>query len=431
MTNNNKKNINKRNFFSGFYKLSTEERLAKIRKFNPNITEEDISLFLKTGPLDLSTINRMIENAIGILPVPLGLGVNFLINNKLYAVPMAIEEPSVIAAASSAAKLTLETGGFQTSSTAQLMYGQIQIVDIANPKNAVKKILEHKEKIIEIANANHPTLVSHGGGARDLRTRILETKSGEMVICEIIADCQDAMGANTMSAMAEETAPLIEELTKGRVLLRILSNFSDQRLASASCIVKKEALGGEQVVDDIITANAFAENDPYRAATHNKGIMNGISAVVQATGNDTRAIEAGIHAYAARNGQYSSLTSWLKNTNGDLEGKLIVPLALGTIGGATKSNPIAKVALKILNVKHASDLAQIIAAVGLAQNLGALRALVTAGIINGHMKLHAKNVAISAGAKGSSIDQIAQKMIQEENVKFSRAKELLSELKLE
>ena len=414
--------------FSGFYKKTSEERLKILKEFNPNLTQDDISLLLTTGSLELTDVNRMIENAIGVIPVPIGLGVNFVINSKLYVVPMAIEEPSVVAAASSAAKLTLSTGGFQTSSTDQIMIGQIQILDLVQPEKAQTVLLANKEQILEVANANHPTLLERGGGARDLRVKIIETRVGKMVICEILADCQDAMGANTMSAMAEETAPLIEELTGGRVLLRILSNLSDLRLARASCSIPKEALGGEQIVDNIVAACAFAEADPYRATTHNKGVMNGVSAVILATANDTRAIESGAHAYAARDGRYGSLTKWEKNEQVDLVGFIELPLAVGIVGGATKTNPIAQIALKILGINSAAELAQIAAAVGLAQNLGALRALSTTGIIKGHMNLHAKNVAISAGAKGNLIEKISEIMIKESNVKFSRAKEILKEL---
>lgn len=415
--------------FKGFYKLTSEERLNIIKKINPNLSNEDCLLLLKTGSLELDTVNRMVENAIGAISIPLGLGVNFLINGKVYAIPMAIEEPSVIAAASSSAKLTLSTGGFQTSATDQIMISQIQILDLENLSEAESLILKNKDTIIDIANANHPTLVSRGGGARDLKIKAIQTRVGSMLICELFVDCCDAMGANVVSAMAEEVTPFIEDLTKGRVLLRILSNLSDKRMAKASCIISAEKLGGEKVVDNIVAACAFAESDPYRATTHNKGIMNGISAVILATGNDTRAIEAGAHAYASKNGIYTSLTKWWKNEDGDLEGSLELPLAVGIVGGATKTNPIAQLALKIMNIESAKELAQIAVAVGLAQNLGALRALATTGIIKGHMTLHSKNVAISAGAKGEQIEIIAQKMIEENNVRFSRAKELLKDLK--
>lgn len=431
MTGQNKNKENQEKKFSGFYKLTSLERLKKIQKEIPAFTEKDIELLLNTGSLELATINRMIENAVGAMPIPLGIAVNFLINQKEYLVPLAIEEPSVIAAACSAAKLIRAGGGFTASTTPSIMIGQIQILDLVNPQETIDLLLANKSKILEISNANHPSLLSHGGGAKDIRVRRIESRIGTMVICELLVDCCDAMGANTVSAMAEEVSPFIEKLTGGRILLRILSNLADQRLAQASCVVPKGLLGGEQVVDDIVAASAFAEADPYRATTHNKGIMNGISALILATANDARAIEAGAHAYAVRNGQYTALAVWTKNDEGNLVGEIELPMAVGVIGGATKTNPIAQIALKILNIETASELAQVAASVGLAQNLGALRALTTTGIIKGHMHLHAKNVAISAGAKGELIDKIAKRMIKEGNVKFSRAQVLLKKLKKE
>ncbi len=414
--------------FSGFYKLTSVERLKKIQDFIPALTDEDIQLLLTTGPIQLETVNRMVENAVGIIPIPFGLAVNFLINDKLYIVPMAIEEPSVIAAVCNSAKLTLETGGFKARTTEQIMIGQIQILDLKNPEEAIELILSNRTQILKIANNCDKTLIELGGGARDVRAKLIETRVGRMVICEILVDCLDAMGANAVNSMAEALAPFIEEITGGRVLLRILSNLADHRLAKASCVILKEKLGGEKVVDDIVAASAFAETDPYRATTHNKGVMNGISAVMLATANDTRAIEAGAHAYAVQNGHYGSITKWIKNTNGDLEGFIEVPMAVGIIGGATKTNPIAQIALKILQVKTAAELAQVAAAVGLAQNLGALRALATSGILKGHMKLHSKNLAIAAGATSEEIDKVAEIMIEENNVTFARAKEILSKL---
>ncbi|MGC9781678.1 MAG: hydroxymethylglutaryl-CoA reductase, degradative [Candidatus Heimdallarchaeota archaeon] len=414
--------------FSGFYKLTSLERLRIIQEYIPDLTEAEIELFSKSGPLDMDTVNRMVENAVGIMPIPIGLAVNFLINNKIYSIPMAIEEPSVIAAACNSAKLTLSTGGFTASTTEQIMIGQIQILDLSEPEKAVKILLKNKAKIIDIANTCDKTLVDLGGGARDVQAKIIDTRVGKMVICEILVDCLDAMGANAVNSMTEVLAPLIEDLTGGKVLLRILSNLADKRLAYAKCVIPKEKLGGEHIVDNIVAAAAFAESDPYRAATHNKGVMNGISAVILATANDTRAIEAGAHAYAVKDGHYGSLTKWIKNNNGDLEGSIEVPMAVGIVGGATRTNPIAQLALKILRVESASELAQVAAVVGLAQNLGAIRALATTGIIKGHMKLHSKNLAISAGAKGELIDKIAGKMIEEDNVKFSRAKELIEEM---
>jgi hydroxymethylglutaryl-CoA reductase len=341
---------------------------------------------------------------------------------------MAIEEPSVIAASCGSAKLTLDSGGFKASTTEQIMIGQIQILDISNIDLAIKAIENNKSEILERANTCDQTLIELGGGARDLRVKKIDTRVGKMIICELLIDCLDAMGANAVNTMVEFVAPYIEEITKGRVLLRILSNLADMRLARSTCIIPKEKIG-EDVVDNIIAASAFAEADPYRAATNNKGVMNGISAVVLATGNDTRAIEAGAHAYAVKNGHYGSLTKWTKNENGDLVGVIEVPMAIGIIGGATNTNPIAKIGLKILGVRSASELAQIAVSVGLAQNFGALRALATTGIIKGHMILHAKNIATAVGAIGEQIDEIAQKMIEENNINFSRAKELFEEMK--
>ncbi len=415
--------------FSGFYKLTSEERLKRIQQYVPELTDEDIAILMNTGSLELDTINRMVENAVGALAVPFGLAVNFIINDKAYSVPMAIEEPSVIAASCNSAKLTLSTGGFKASTTDQIMIGQIQILDLTNHQEAVEIILAHKDEILEIANRSGKTMVALGGGAKDLRTKIIDTRVGKMVICELLVDCLDAMGANAVSSMAEIVSPYIEEITGGRVLLRILSNLTDLRLARSSCTIPKDQLGGEEVVDNIVAAAAFAESDPYRAATHNKGVMNGISAVILATANDTRAIEAGAHAYAARDGHYGSLTHWDKNENGDLIGSIEIPLAVGIIGGATKTNPVAQIALKIMRITSASELAQVAVTVGLAQNLGALRALATTGIIKGHMKLHSKNIAVAAGAVDDEIEIIAQKMIDENNVKYSRAVELLSEMK--
>jgi len=413
--------------FSGFYKLTSLERLKKVQQLIPELTNDDIQTILDTGSLDLETINRMIENGVGMIPIPLGLAVNFLINEKIYAIPMAIEEPSVIAAACNSAKLTLDSGGFKASTTEQIMIGQIQIINIPNIDSAIQQIENNKNEILEMANRCDRMLIELGGGARDLRVKKIESRVGKMLICELLVDCLDAMGANAVNSMAEFVAPFIEEITGGKVLLRILSNLADLRLARSSCVILKEKIG-EEVVDNIVAASAFAEADPYRAATHNKGVMNGISAVISATANDTRAIEAGAHAYAVKNGHYGSLTSWTKNENGDLVGSIEVPMAVGIVGGATKTNPIAKIALKILNIKSAAELAQVAATVGLAQNLGALRALATSGIIKGHMKLHSKNVATAVGAIGDQIDEIASRMIEENNINFTRAKELLDEM---
>ncbi len=417
----------KASLISGFYKLTTKQRLALVKEF-ANLSEEECNLLQNTGSLPLEAADRMIENVVGAFPLPLGIGVNFLINNKDYLIPMAIEEPSVVAAASYAAKMVREGGGFHTSSTPPVMVGQIQAVDINDPGAAKLHVLEAKAEILKKANDQDPVLASVGGGAKDLDAKVISTAIGPMLITELHVDCRDAMGANAVNTMAEAVAPMIERITGGRVYLRIISNLATKRLAKASCTVPKEALGGEEVVDGIVNASAFAVADPYRAATHNKGVMNGIIAVILATGNDHRAIEAGAHAYAAINGQYTSLSMWDKNENGDLEGKIELPMAVGLIGGAVRTHPIAKIALKILGVKTANEFAEVLAAVGLAQNLGALRALAHEGIQRGHMSLHARNIAVTAGAKEELIDLVAERMVKERKIRMDRAKELIKEL---
>lgn len=389
------------------------------------LNDEEASLLQKPGALGLDVANRMVENLVGVMPVPLGVGVNFLINGRDFVVPMAIEEPSVIAAASNAAKMSRAKGGFHATSTDPIMIGQIQTTGVQDSHRARFEILAHKAEILKQANEQDPVLISLGGGARDLEVRIIDTFVGKMVIAELLVDCRDAMGANAVNTMLEAVAPMVEKISGGKVYLRIISNLAVKRLARAKATFSKEALGGDEVVDGIVRAYAFASADPYRCATHNKGIMNGVTAVVLATGNDTRAIEAGAHAYAARSGHYSSLTTWEKDANGDLVGTLEMPMAVGIVGGATASNPIAKLGVKILGVKTARELAEVIVSVGLAQNLAALRALASEGIQRGHMNLHARNVAISAGATGDLIDKISEQMAAEKKIRTDRAKELL------
>lgn len=419
--------MSKSSELSGFYKLPVEERVKLIKGF-AGLTDEEADLLQRPGALNLDAANRMVENLVGVMPVPLGVAVNFLINGKELVVPMAIEEPSVIAAASNAAKMARKKGGFHATSTDPIMIGQIQVVGIQDANRARFDILASKDQILKKANDQDPVLVSLGGGARDLEVRIIDTFLGKMVIAELLVDCRDAMGANAVNTMAEAVAPMIEEKSGGRVYLRIISNLAVKRLARAKATFTKEALGGEEVVDGIVRAYAFAATDPFRCATHNKGIMNGVSAVVLATGNDTRAIEAGAHAYAARSGHYTSLTTWEKTAEGHLVGTLEMPMAVGIVGGATASNPIAKLAVKILGIKTARELAEAIVSVGLAQNLAALRALAAEGIQRGHMSLHARNVAISAGATGDLIDKVAEQMVAERRVRADRAKELLEKL---
>lgn len=413
---------------SGFYKISPKQRLALIKEC-ADLTDEEANLLHDTGPLPLETADRMVENVVGAIPIPIGIAVNFLINNKDYLIPMAIEEPSVIAAASYAAKMTRDGGGIRTTSTPPVMIGQIQAINIKDPYSARMQILLAKDEILKKANEQDPVLVKAGGGAVDLDAKVIHTTQGSMLITELHVDCRDAMGANAVNTMNEAVAPLIERITTGQVLLRIISNLATKRLARASCIIPKQSVGGEQIVDGIVNASAFAAADPYRAATHNKGIMNGTIAVVMATGNDHRAIEAGAHSYAARTGHYTSLSTWEKNKNGDLVGTLELPMAVGLIGGAVKTHPTARIAVKILGVKTANELAEVCTAVGLAQNLAALRALAHEGIQRGHMALHARNIAITAGATDKQIEAIAAKMIEERKIRADRAKELLDKYK--
>jgi len=408
--------------------MSLEERLKIVQSFS-ELKDEDLQTLAKEGALNFETANRMIENVIGTIQLPIGIATNFLINEKEYLIPMAIEEPSVVAAASNAARFARSGGGFFVTNTGPVMIAQIQLVNILNAHATRLALFERKEEILELANAQDPMLMSVGGGAKDVEVRVLNTPLGEMLIIHLIVDTRDAMGANAVNTMAEALAPFIEEWTGGRVYLRILSNLADKRLVRARTKVMKEALGGEEVVDGIIYAQTFAEADPYRAATHNKGIMNGVIAVVIATGNDTRAIESGAHTYAARSGQYGPLTAWEKDSEGNLEGTLELPMAVGLVGGATKINPVSQVIVKILGVKSAVELGEVIGAVGLAQNLAALRVLATEGVQRGHMSLHAKNIAVMAGATGTLIDEIAKRLVDEKKVRVDRAKEILEELR--
>jgi len=393
-----------------------------------DLTDEEVSMLSNTGALALESVDRMIENVVGVIGIPFGVAVNFKINGKDYLVPMAIEEPSVVAACSYMAKLARVKGGFFATTTGPVMIGQVQLTGVSDPFGAKMRILESKDEIIKLCNEKDPLLIKAGGGAKDIDVRVIDTKLGPMVITHLIVDTRDAMGANAVNTMAEAVGPFIEKITGGRVYLRILSNLATLRLARARTVIDKEALGGEEVVDGIIQAYSFADADPYRACTHNKGIMNGISAVVLATGNDTRAVEAGAHAYASISGRYRSLTTWEKDKDGNLVGSIELPLAVGLIGGATKVHPIARIAVKILGVKTAEELAQVMASVGLAQNLGALRALATEGIQRGHMSLHARNIAVTAGAKGELVDKVAEILVKEKKVRLDRAQEVLAEL---
>jgi hydroxymethylglutaryl-CoA reductase len=426
--------IMKTSNISGFYKMSIAERLEIVKKFS-GLTDEETILLANMGSLDPAKADRMVENVIGSMPVTIGIATNFLVNGKEVLVPMATEEPSVIAAASNSAKLVRETGGFKATSTEPIMIGQIQLTHVKNPKKAMKEILAHKPELLELANSKDPMLVKLGGGARDLEVRIIESINGTMLINHLLVNCLDAMGANAVNTMAEAISPRIEELTGGKVYLRIISNLAVHRLARAEAVFSKESLGGEDVVNGILEAYAFAAADPFRAATHNKGIMNGIDAVILATGNDFRAIEAGAHAYAAyKQGGYTPLTSYEKDGNGNILGKIELPMAVGLIGGATAVHPTAKACVKILGVKSAAELGQIIASVGLAQNFAALRALATEGIQRGHMSLHARNITAMAAEKmglkatPELIDKIVPILIKEKKIRMDRAEELIREL---
>ena len=418
----------------GFYHLSREERLERLCEAS-GVSLDELSAFLPAHALDLETADHMIENMVGIYGIPVGIALNFIVNGREVLVPMAVEEPSVVAGASFMAKLARPGGGFKTCAGQSLMTGQIQILDVADIPSARSALLENKAGILSEADQVDPVLKKLGGGARDLEVRIIESSPiGKFMVVHLILDVRDAMGANAVNTACEKIAPRIEQITGGRVRLRILTNLADHRLASARCSIPVEALAfdgypGEDVLNGILEAWAFAAVDPYRATTHNKGIMNGVDAVVIATGNDWRAVEAGAHAYAARGGHYASLSTWERDDQGNLAGWLEMPMAVGIVGGATRVHPAARAALKLMGVKTAAELAEIIVSVGLAQNLAALRALATEGIQHGHMSLHARQVAITAGATGSLIEKIARQLTAEGKVRVDRAEELLKLLK--
>ena len=417
----------------GFYKLSPAARLAEVQ-LRAGLADREAATLAGSMGLSREQADRMSENVVGVFGLPLGIAVNFLVNGRDYLVPMVIEEPSVVAAASHAAKLVREGGGFQAEASTSEMIGQIQVLGVDDLAQAQARLLDARERLLAVADSQDPLLVDLGGGARDLEVRAFaDTLAGPMLVVHLIYDCRDAMGANSINTAVEALAPLVEELTGGRVLLRILSNLADRRLARARAVVPATALAADgfegcEVAERIVRAYALAEVDPYRAATHNKGIMNGIDAVLVATGNDWRAVEAGAHAYAARWGQYSSLSTWETNGHGDLVGTLELPLAVGIVGGATKAHPAAAVALKVMGVRSARELAEVIVSVGLAQNLAALRALATEGIQRGHMQLHARSMAIAAGAAGDLVDRVAARMADEGVIRLDRALELVQQL---
>lgn len=415
---------------NGFYNLSADERQQLLVR-QGWLEANDLSTLAGQSGLSMELANHLIENVIGIHPLPLGIALNFIVNGKEVLVPMAIEEPSVVAGASYMAKLARQTGGFHAQADPPYMIGQIQILDLVNPYLARHRLLAEKETILAEAARYDPVLQNLGGGPRDIEVRVIENSPiGTFLVMHLIMDVRDAMGANAINTAVEKLTPLIEAISGGKVHLRILSNLADKRLARASCVIpveqlQQEDIPGEVVRDGIIAAWAFAASDPYRAATHNKGIMNGIDAVLIATGNDWRAVEAGAHAYAARSGKYTSLSQWGKDKQGNLVGTLELPLAVGIVGGATKVHPTAKLALKLLGVRTAQELAEIIVSVGLAQNLAALRALATEGIQRGHMALHARQVAIAAGAQGEEIEKLANHLVESQNIRIDFAEQIL------
>ncbi len=421
---------------TGYYNLSIAERRTKLTQA-AGITPEDVYAFVEHGGLSAEAADHMIENVIGTFDLPLGIALNFLINGKEVLVPFAIEEPSVVAGASFMAKLSRASGGFHATATDPIMIGQIQIIQLVDLNAARLKLYEHKDELLAEASMVDPVLVKFGGGARDIEVRVIDDSPiGPFLVLHLLYDVRDAMGANAVNTACEKLAPLIESITGGRVHLRILSNLADKRLARARVTIPVSELAfgferykGETVRDGIISAWAFAASDPYRAATHNKGIMNGVDAVVIATGNDWRAIEAGAHAYAARTGRYTSLSTWGRDASGNLVGTLEMPMAVGIIGGATRVHPTAQAAIKLMGVTSARELAEIVVSVGLAQNMAALRALATEGIQRGHMSLHARQVAIAAGAAGELIEKIAARMVAEKIVRIDRAEEILKELR--
>jgi hydroxymethylglutaryl-CoA reductase len=419
----------------GFYKLKFADRIARIASMC-QLSEAEVASLLSNSGLSLETADQMIENAVGVLGLPLGLGLNFVINDREYLVPMAVEEPSVIAAVSFAAKIVRQAGGFTAEADESLMVGQIQVTNYGDADRAREAVLSHTEELLALANSFHPAMQRRGGGAREVEVRVLPAPEGPegepLFVVQILIDTQDAMGANLINTVAEGVAPRIEQLTGGKVYLRILSNLSDRRLGRARCSIPVELMAdfgmtGEEVASGIVQASRFASADPYRAATHNKGIMNGVDAVAIATGNDWRAIEAGAHAYACKEGKYGPLSTW-RIEDGRLIGEIELPLAVGTVGGPIKVHPHVRLSHKLLNVSGARELAAVMAAVGLAQNLAALRALGSVGIQRGHMALHARCVAVEAGARGEWVERIADLMVKAGHVKVEKARELLKDL---
>ena len=408
-----------------FHEKTREEKI-RILEISSNLSKEEIEILRNSGGITFDQANNMVENAIGTMSYPLGIATNFKINGKDYLIPMVIEEPSVIAAASKAAKLARKNGGFIMQADESYSIGQIQVVNV-DVESVIPNVMAASDEILTLANSKSTTLSKMGKGAKEVTCKKITSASGQMLVVELLIDVGDAMGANVTNTMCEGVAPLIEKITGGRVILRILSNYSTKRLVRGKAVFNKEELGGEEIVNNIIWAYEFAANDPYRAVTHNKGIMNGIIAVANSTGQDTRAIEAASHAFASRSGKYTSLTKWSKNKDGDLVGEIEVPMSVGIVGGILNVHPMTKICMKILGVKSARELSCIMGAVGLAQNFSAIRALASEGIQKGHMKLHARNIATSAGVPEEKMKEVIARMVKEGNISITRAKEILED----
>jgi hydroxymethylglutaryl-CoA reductase len=413
---------------SGFYKMPVDDRIRFVAE-QVGLTPDEVMLLKSGGGLGIEQADHMTENVVGTISYPFSVAVNFMLNGRDLLIPMAGEEPSVVAAASNMARMMRNGLGIKVTSSPPVMIGQIQLTDVPDMRRAIAVLQEKKKQILAMANEVDPVLVKFGGGAKDLELRPLETAAGPMLICHLLVDCRDAMGANAVNTMAETLAPMLAELTGGRSLLRIISNLADKRTCKAEAVVKKEDIGGEDKVDRIVQAWAFADADPYRASTHNKGIMNGTIAVALAFAQDHRALEAGAHAYAAKTGRYRSLSKWSKNKDGDLVGELEMPMAVGLVGGATRSHPMAQIAVKILGCTKAQDLGEAMTAVGLAQNLGALRALTQEGIQHGHMRLHARNLVVMAGATPEQMEEAVKQLIDSGQIRFPKAQEIVAKLK--
>jgi hydroxymethylglutaryl-CoA reductase len=421
----------------GFYQLPPDQRRAAVAE-RAGLGPEELSAF-DPGALSVGAADLMVENVIGTLSLPLGVAVNFTINGRDLLVPLAIEEPSVVAAVSNMARLVREAGGFEAEADESVMIGQIQVIGLEDPDSATRRLEAELPRLSALAHAVHPRLVERGGGIRGLRVRrVLYDEPGqpreEMVVLHFYLDCVDAMGANMVNTVAETLAPLVEDITGGTVGLRILSNLASRRLARARCrippaLLAHAGLSGEEVAQGIASAYRFAWADPWRAATHNKGVMNGIDAVCLATGNDWRAIEAGAHAWAARDGRYRSLTRWVVAEEGALVGSIELPIQVGTVGGPIANHPTMVAAHRLMGSPRARELSGIMAAVGLAQNLGALRALVTEGIQRGHMRMHARNVAVSAGASAAEVPEVVRRLCEARDWSVERARQALSELR--